>query len=154
MLSTLKTSFKDLAPSIAPLRLADNLLSQIDEVREAIGDETIIIIGEEYWDPAAPNDFFIRPEDIDLYRPCLLEFPSSWSKEKRKAFEEMYEQKNQFQGSLGILFPRLDKNLEIPNPAIDPRWGERRSKCGQRCYRCHYCDLALRTAKLIKKPLE
>lgn len=136
-------------------KLDENMLMNIDKARQIIGKDTIIEIGPEFWDPKEPTDFFLRPEDTDLYEPCSLSFPDSWSSEKKDAFLRIYLKERSWPGDLALLFPNLRLAQGAANKAIDGHWGERRLNCGLKCYEpghsCHFCETALHTAQLIKQ---
>lgn len=90
--------------------------------------------------------FWIRPEDLSLYRDYVdvIEFFG----DKQHLLYKIYFLDKEWIGDLGTIITNLFE--EIPNVKIGPTFGERRLNCGKTCSfnKCHKCDYIINLAKM------
>lgn len=85
------------------------------------------------------TDFFIRPDDLDLYEPYIdiFEF-TCYNKEQEEALWKIYKDKTWF-GKLNEIIIGLDS--EIDNRAVLEIFGEKRLDCKKQCFYLENCSL-------------
>ena len=94
---------------------------------------------------------WIRPEDIDLYDPCTIEFYGNTQSQQEVLFK-IYQSDKEWAGSLNMLISGFGVSLD--NRALPDEFGEKRLNCKQRCEEdnsCHYCQSAIRFAQTIER---
>ena len=113
-----------------------NLKTRINYNCGMPGDPIHLELMEPYW------QFFIRPEDIDLYSQYLDTIiipsvdPISFSDGIYKAYQE-----KKWNGKMNELFLFMPEGYD--NRFMAPVWGERRITCNRRCMykdNCHLCE--------------
>ena len=123
-----------------------NLKTRINYNCITTGDPLQLELMEPYW------QFFIRPEDVDLYGTYLDTIvipaiePISFSDGIYKAYQE-----KKWNGKLSELFLFIPEDYD--NRFMAPVWGERRVHCNRRCMyvdNCHICE----TIKKLSHTLE
>lgn len=92
---------------------------------------------------------WVRPEDIDLYNPCTVEF-GVVDNNKEQALERFYIEKRHWPGQLNLIIP--DFPPQILNRLISEELGKARLNCGQVCQipsrSCHLCHTAMKIAAM------
>lgn len=114
-------------------------------------------ICESSWDetPSLKN-FFIRPEDIDLYKDYIdtFEFYESENSPVRiNVLYEIYTKDKQWFGKLREIIVGYEG--EEDSRFIIPRFGEKRLNCSKRCMKgiepiCHICDRIIELSNTLK----
>lgn len=102
--------------------------------------------------------FFIRPDDINIYEPYIdiLEFAGI---EHQDTFYNIYAKEKKFYGNLNQVIYNF--SAAIDNKALIPAFGERRLSCGRECLkggRCRRCynltNIAEKMSPLITEQIK
>lgn len=146
-----------LALEVSEVRIADELIFDIATVQEICGPADVLVRVQptSCFNQARPHLLsdmekspFIRPEDINLYDPAIVEFIAD-SIEQEATLLNIY-QKREWPGNLRILIPGLDKSVD--NRLVPEEFGLARSRCGMKCMKnrpCHFCISAFATARAV-----
>lgn len=93
--------------------------------------------------------FWIRPEDLELYKELIDVVEFICSDEKQNIFYEIYFQDKSWSGNLGTIIAGLE---EVPNKGLPSNFTLRRIDCGKKCLLdlCHSCYKYKYLAFLVK----
>ena len=128
--------------------IVENLAFEIDKVHDITkGFNTQVRvypnIAQSKWsDSPAIKKFFIRPEDLDLYKEYVDVIEFYDVDKKIDIYYNVYKQKQKWFGRLDEII--LDFNSDIDNKYIIPRFAEMRIKCGKNCLKggnCRRCEI-------------
>jgi hypothetical protein len=103
-------------------------------------------------DISSLKTFFIRPEDIKLYAKYVDTFEFFGEKDKINTLYKIYAKKEAWPDDLSILITNFKD--EVPNQCLSQLFGERRIKCGKKCFKgksCRVCDALVDMAKIMKE---
>ena len=106
------------------------------------------LISSEF--PQVPQlvQFFIRPDDIDLYEPYadIIEFEGV---ENQDQFYNIYAKQKMFYGKLNQVIYNFEEPID--NKSLIPAFTERRISCGRECLRGGRCKRCYTLADISKK---
>lgn len=116
-------------------------------------------ICETAWeDTPSLKTFFIRPEDIDLYKDYIDTFefyidPEDYSPSRINILYEIYTKDKQWFGKLKEII--VGYKSEEDSKYIIPTFGTKRLNCGKRCVEgtentCHICDVIIDLSNTLK----
>ena len=114
-------------------------------------------ICESSWDKTSSlKTFFIRPNDIDLYKDYIDTFEfyiDEFSPVRLNALYEIYTKDKQWFGKLNEIIVGYEG--EEDNRFIIPLFGEKRLNCGKRCMKglepsCHICERVIELGETLK----
>lgn len=95
------------------------------------------------------KSFFIRPEDIELYDPYVDVYEIYHVDSiNDDVFYHVYAEQKKWFGELREIIFYLDTDAD--SRYIAPRFGERRLKCGKKCFKGGRCDMCNTIYKLSK----
>lgn len=103
--------------------------------------------------PGKENDFYIRPEDIDLYDGIIdiIEFTIDKENPDREyIIYDIYRKNKAWHRDLNEIIKGF--NNVIPNSSISEHFGQIRLNCGKKCVRggkCRLCFSAIHLSKTI-----
>lgn len=96
--------------------------------------------------------FFIRPEDIDIYKVFVDVFELISDQEHQQVIYKIYKQGKWF-GEIGAIIPSFKDRLN--SKYLLPSFGIIRSKCGKRCFYdpsvCSICDRFIQVSDSLQK---
>lgn len=96
--------------------------------------------------------FFIRPEDIETYEPCVDVCEIFGSEKNAEVYYEIYHKDKKWGMFLKIVIANFEE--DILNPFIKDTFALRRLNCGKKCLKggnCKSCFNALHIAKTLDK---
>ena len=149
--------------NVTDIFIAENLLFNIKNVslnakkyNKAV--RSFCNICESSWDETPSlKTFFIRPEDIDLYKDYIDTFEfyiNENSINQINILYEIYAKDKEWFGKLNEII--IGYQGEEDNKFIIPRFGEQRLNCGKRCIKgieptCHICDRIIELSQTLKE---
>lgn len=103
-------------------------------------------------EPTAPGTdalrtFFIRPEDIDVYKQYIDILDFAGDIQLQDTFFHLYSESKVFIGSMGQCI--YDLNLPFDNKGIAEGFGAKRRECGLKCLeskKCRHCEFYTKIA--------
>jgi hypothetical protein len=96
------------------------------------------------------KQFFIRPEDVAIYEPYVDVLELFGEKEDYNFLYKVYALDKKWFGDLSELI----NGVEIDSRRIVPEFGEKRSRCGKKCFKggkCKMCDRVQELAETLEE---
>lgn len=147
--------------NVTDIFIAEELCFSIKDLKEQAQKRNIDLrcycnVCQSSWDDTPSlKTFFIRPEDIDLYKDYIDTFEFYVGQKdfaRINTLYKIYEKDKRWMGPLNEIIIGYEGNEE--SAFILPRFGEKRLNCGKRCFknsRCRFCELSVETGELLKK---
>lgn len=90
------------------------------------------------------TDFFIRPEDVDLYAEFVDELMiHTYGRQNSKPFYEIYAKDKKWEDYLGLVIQGLseESNFNNKNTVFDTLFGKTRLNCQKKCIKGGQCSV-------------
>lgn len=109
------------------------------------------ICQSSFYETPSLKQFFIRPDDIDIYSVFVDVFEIISDQARQQVLLKIYKQQK-WLGKIKEVIPTFDNDLD--NKFVLRSFGAIRSKCGKRCMYnpevCNICDRFVETAQSLK----
>ena len=145
-----------ISQNVSDIYITDELAFELDKVAEIAHKNNIKVriypnIAQSRWDKLSDIlKFFIRPEDIEMYKPYVdvCEFYGDKA-QQIDTYYKIYQEDKKWFGDLQEIIIGLDSKID--SRYIIPRFAEKRIKCGKDCLKGGKCEMCKRILDLSEQ---
>lgn len=143
---------------VTDVYVVEDLCFELDKVAEIAHSRGVKIriypnVAQSKWYDSNPlKKFFVRPEDIDMYKDYVDSVEFYNVDKKLETYYKIYALNKKWFGKLNEII--LDFNSELDNKYVIPRFIDKRISCGKKCLkgaRCRRCDNVETLSKTLEK---
>lgn len=145
-----------ISQNVSDIYITDELAFELDKVAEIAHKNNIKVriypnVAQSRWDKLSDIlKFFIRPEDIEMYKPYVdvCEFYGDKA-QQIDTYYKIYQEDKKWFGDLQEIIIGLDSKID--SRYIIPRFAEKRIKCGKDCLKGGKCEMCKRILDLSEQ---
>lgn len=145
-----------ISQNVSDVYITDELAFELDKVAEIAHKNNIKVriypnIAQSKWDKLPDIlKFFVRPEDIEMYKPYVdvCEFYGD-KVQQIDTYYKIYSEDKKWFGDLQEIIIGLDSKID--SRYIIPRFAEKRIKCGKDCLKNGKCEVCKRILDLSEQ---
>lgn len=142
---------------VTDMYIVENLGFELDRVAAILHERGVKVrvfpnmSQSSYLETPALKQFFIRPEDIEVYDPYVDVCELVGGKKQLSVYYKIYAMDKKWFGPLREIIIGFDNDLD--SRFVLPPFAARRIKCGKRCFKglpCNICDRIASAAKTLE----